>query len=576
MIIVTATLEGVTRVINGNDQHITGSITQDVEAVDGFTFEIDPTNAGFDLIQSRKTIIKCTNDRTGRVEFHGRVLLSEQKMDNSGVVTKTVTCEGLMGYLHDSVQPYKAEELYTLNDFIDLVLTNHNDQVEGSKWIFRGEVDVPVADTGNVYKGLQYQTTFETLKTKLLDVYGGEMQVVERDGVLRLDYLTQIGTTRSTPIELGNNMLDASREVSPLDIVTRVIPLGAKLKVEVETENEDGSITVTEEESEERLTLVGHALEDGTVMTVPWVDDEEKMDALGVVVGTLDFPDVTEQYNLYAKTREWLINENRVNLSHTLTAIDLKELGYDLDGLYCGDSYPVSNKLIGLNEVLRITKKSFDINEQYKGNLTIGEKKATLSKLQASTAERVNQQLQDVKKEVEGLGKNTGTLSSQVATLSTTLASSMTEVVMAALASYVTTADMEQIRNDISAEISLEAGKVSMDFVERLERTSVDVDGRLSSFLAELKAYIRYYMTEEGKPTIELGTENSDIICTLLNDKFALILNGIPVAYIEADEEGVSQFFITTATILQGLNLGAFTLKMRDNNNLSMIKIKGV
>jgi hypothetical protein len=542
MILVTATLGGITQPINGNGQHITGSITQDVGAIWGFSFEIDPTNAGYDLIQSRKTLIKCINDRTGRVEFYGRVLLSEQKMSSSGAISKTVTCEGLLGYLHDSVQPYKAEELYTLNDFLDMVLANHNEQVEPSKWIFRGAVDVEVADTGNIFKGLQYQTTFDTIKTKLLDVYGGELELVEdADGVLWLNYLKQVGTTRSTPIELGSNMQDASREVSPLNIVTRVIPLGAKLKQTVETS--DGG--TTEQETGERLTLAGFTTPEGIKMNVPWVDDEEKIEALGVVCGVLDCPDITEQINLYKRVKEYLVNENRVNLSHTLTAIDLRELGHELDGIYCGDSYPVRNKLIDLDEVLRVIKKTIDINASYKGNIVIGEKKATLSSVQANDAEKTNAQLQQMAGFLQAVGNIANATTTQVTTLATNLSYTINGIVAEALAGYVTSSALGEVEERISTAVDLTAAGIRTEFSKSITEMEKTVNGNLSSEFKALKSYIRYFMNDSGQPVIELGASKSDIICRLLNNRLSFVQNDNEAAYISEDK-----LYVTEATIL--------------------------
>lgn len=575
MIIVTATLNGVTETINGNGQRlVSGSIDQDVKAIESFTFDIDPTNIGYDLIQSRKTRIKCVNDKTGRVEFNGRVLLSEEKMDSRGAVTKTVTCEGLLGLLHDTIQPYSPELNYTLNDFIDLVLNNHMAQAEPEKWFLNAGADVEVAGTGLVYKGLQYQTTFDTLKTKLLDVYGGELEVIDYDdgGFLYLRYVEQIGETRSTVIELGSNMQDASREVSPLNIVTRVYPLGAKLSKEVM--NEDGSISTVE--TEERLTLVGHTLDDGTVMTLPWIDDEEKIETLGIIVGTLDFPDITEQYNLYRRAQEYMTHENRVNLSHTLTAIDLRELGHDIDGLYCGDSYRVRNKLIGLDEVLRIIKKTIDIHTPYKSSITIGEKKATLSNIQATESGRTQQLLE----KVQDLNKQTSAISSQVSQLSYEIESTVNGVVATATKDFVTVSEIERVEGRIDTTVEHTAEEIKISFGNDLKTISEEMAANLTSALTELHAYIRGYMEvdAEGKehPVLELGAQSSDIICYLTNGRLDFKMNGMPIAYIANDENGVSQLFITNATILQRLNLGAFTFKMRDNNNLSMIKTREV
>lgn len=564
MIYVTATLNGVTVPLHGGGQHITGSINQEIGAIWSFSFDILPNNKGFDLIQSRKTIIRAVNTNTGRVEFAGRVLLIQDKMSNTGLVSKSVTCESFLGYLQDSMQFYRNEELYTLNEYIDLVLNNHNAQVEPEKQILRGNVNVEVADTENVYKGLQYETSFNTLKSKLVDVYGGEMEIEEREGVLYLNYLQQIGVTRSTKIALGRNMQEASREVSPLNIISRVIPLGAKLKTTV-TDAEGNS---SEQETEERLTLVGYTPAGGTELTVPWLDDAEKIAAVGIVCGILDFSDVTEQSNLYTKTVEWQKNNNMLELSHTLTALDLKEIGQDIDSLNCGDSYPVENKLIGLDEVLRITKKTIDINAPYKGSITIGEKKTTLSKIQADKVDKINAQLQQLTNFVQTVNNASNSVASHVETLSTTLSQSINAIVSEALASYVTTSELEEITENISTTITQTAENIQIDFNNSISTVTEDINANISSQFTELKAYIRYYMDDNGQPIIELGSKNSDIICKITNDRFSFTENGVEVAYISDN-----QLYISNATVLGELRIGPMAFKKRNNGNISLVMV---
>lgn len=566
MILVTAKLGAKTQAINGQGQHITGSISQEVGAINSFTFDILPTNAGFDLIQSRKTIIKAVNTTTGRIEFYGRVLLAEQKMNNAGLISKTVTCESLLGFLYDSIQPYKEEKNYTLNDFIDLVLTNHNERVDDYKKIYRGSVDVDVAATGYVYKGLQYQTTFDTLKTKLVDIYGGELEVVESGGKLYLNYLKQIGTTRSTKIKLGHNMQEASRQVSPLNIVSRVIPLGAKLKQSVE--NEDGSIS--EVETEERLSLVGYVNPEGKEMTVPWVDDNEKINALGIVCGVLDCPDITEQSNLYKRVVEFLTKENRLELSHTLTALDLKEIGQDIDSLNCGDSYPVENKLIGIDETLRITKKTIDINAPYKGNITIGEKKATLSNIQTTETEKVNVQLQQMAGAMQNINNAANVATSKFEKLSTNLSQTIGSIVAEALATYTTTSELEKIIEEIKTTITTKADEIRVDFDKDITTATTDINGVISSKFEELNAYIRYYMSNEGKPTIELGKEDGAIISRQTNDEWAFYENNFKVAYINNE-----LFNITDGTIKRRLIIGNYAAEPRNDGSIVVYKMGG-
>ena len=568
MIIVTATLDGVTQPINGQGQYIKGTISQEVGAINSFTFDILPNNKGFDLIQSRKTIIKAVNNVTGRVEFSGRVLLAEEKMENTGLIFKSVTCESWLAILYDSIQPYRAESTMTLSEFLNIIIANHNAQTEPSKHLQLGTVNVEVAGTGNVTKGLQYETTYDTIKSKLVDIYGGELELVEIEGGagFTLNYVKEIGTTRSTAIELGRNMQQASREISPLNIITRVIPLGAKKKEQVV--NDDGS--VTEVETEERLTLEGYTPAGAdTALTVPWLDDTEKINAYGVIVGTLDFPDITEQFNLYSRAIEFFTKENRLELAHTLTALDLKEIGQALDSLNCGDSYPVKNKLIGLDEILRITKKSFDINSPYKGSITIGEKKATLSNIQAGN----NAAIKDFENSFTEIKNEFAESSRDILNTTVRLEAQLgvTEEQVAALAEreVVTKTEFDTLTENIETRFTQTAEAITTEFTKTAEKiTEVETEfgKRVESEFKELNAYIRYYMTEDSKPVIELGSGGNDLICKILNDRISFTENGIEVAYISDN-----QLYITNATILSRLNIGNMSFLRRKNGNLSLV-----
>lgn len=549
--------------INGGGHNIKGNISQEVGAINSFSFTIYPNNPGYDILQSRKTKIKAVNEKTGRTEFEGRVLLLSEKMESSGLIYKSVTCEGFLGYLCDSIQPYAEEKTLPLNDFIDWVLENHNAQVEDEKKIYRGDVDVEVAGTGNVTKGLQYQTTYETLKTKLVDIFGGELEVVNKSDKLYLNYLKQIGETRATSILLGKNMQAAKRQVSPLNIITRVIPLGAKVK---KTET-DADGNQTEVETDERLTLVGYTPPGGTEFTNPWIDDEEKIKALGIVCGTLDFSDVTEQANLYTKAKNFMQNENRLELSHTVTALDLKEAGYDIDSLNYGDSYPVKNNLIGLDETLRVIKKSFDINTPYKGSLTFGDKKATLSSIQKDANKRIEENLEQIRQEVQNVSNNSSMTASQVTSFGSKLVGTVEKKLEERYKDVVTTKDLEKLEERISYKTEETAEGLKQTFTTQVKETQTTLEGDVSSRFEKLESYIRYF-SEDGTAYIELGEEYSDLKLRLANKKIYFSENGIEFAYMSK-----SQLFITDVTVLKRLIIGKFAFIPRENGNLSFVKV---
>ena len=549
--------------INGGGHNIKGNISQEVGAINSFSFTIYPNNPGYDILQSRKTKIKAVNEKTGRTEFEGRVLLLSEKMESSGLIYKSVTCEGFLGYLCDSIQPYAEEKTLPLNDFIDWVLENHNAQVEDEKKIYRGDVDVEVAGTGNVTKGLQYQTTYETLKTKLVDIFGGELEVVNKSDKLYLNYLKQIGEIRATSILLGKNMQAAERQVSPINIITRVIPLGAKVK---KTET-DADGNQTEVETDERLTLVGYTPPGGTEFTNPWIDDEEKIKALGIVCGKLDFSDVTEQANLYAKAKNFMQNENRLELSHTVTALDLKEAGYDIDSLNYGDSYPVKNNLIGLDETLRVIKKSFDINIPYKGSLTFGDKKATLSSIQKDANKRIEENLEQIRQEVQNVSNNSSMTASQVTSFGSKFVETVEKKLEERYKDVVTTKDLEKLEERISYKTEETAEGLKQTFTTQVKETQTTLEGDVSSRFEKLESYIRYF-SEDGTAYIELGEEYSDLKLRLANKKIYFSENGIEFAYMSK-----SQLFITDVTVLKRLIIGKFAFIPRENGNLSFVKV---
>lgn len=559
---VYITNNGLSRRINGSvtKNRIKGSITQGVGEIDSFAFTIYPNNEGYNDIQSRQTLITAVNETTKRTEFDGRILLAVEKMDASGLIYKEVTAESCLGYLQDSIQPYTAEANYLLNDFIDLVLSNHNEQVEAYKRIYRGNVDVVTNSEGTVYKNLNYQTTFNILKEKLVNEFGGELSIRRVSGVLYLDYLKEGGTTRATTIKLGRNLQSLTREINPLSVITRVIPLGAKIKI---TETDDEGNT-TERETEERLTVKGY-----NGLTVNYIDDDEKKAAYGVVCGTLDFPDVTTQSNLYNKAFDWLKNNNLILKKHTLTALDLKEIGLEIDGFYCGDSYPVENPLMNVRETMRIIKKTIDINAAYKSAITIGDKTTTLTQITNQNNNRFDVELGGVREEITDVYDRVEFIQSVTETTSANIWKDAERLVQEATKDIVTTTNLAEYKQELESKVTTSASGVTTEFTNKLTEIQNNIDGTISSKFKELYSYIREYMDANGLPVIELGSEQSNLIAKITNEKIAFLQNGIEVAYISDDK-----LFITEAEILTSIIIGNFAFVPRANGNLSFVKVR--
>lgn len=354
------------RAASNSQKLATASIVDAVNFISSFSFTIYPSNVGYDSLHESVTLVKVYNTKRGRYDFIGRVLQVNPVMDSNGMSVKSVICEDRLGYLQDSIQPYAETRHYSgdenitgLEEFIDVLLANHNAQVEPYKHIYRGIVNVkPFESSNDVTKGLNWQSTFDAIREKLLNSFGGFIRLRESAGVLYLDYLESIGTTRSTKIEVGRNMRSISKEIDPSGIITRLVPLGAKLV------KNDGS--GNEVESEERLTIA--AINNG----LEYIESELYAQQFGIKYGTVIFDDVATASNLLSKGKEWLAANNGLAISYYVDALDLSLLGLDIDDFVLYDSYPVKNHLIGTNEILKIIKKTTNVIEPQKSTFEMG------------------------------------------------------------------------------------------------------------------------------------------------------------------------------------------------------------
>src|SRR5690606_23031242 len=78
------------------------------------------------------------------------------------------------------------------------------------------------------------------------------------------------------------------------------------------------------------------------------------------------------------------LNTQKVALTqYQIGALDLFLIGLDIDYLDVGNSHPVKNPIMGIDERLRIIGKTLDINSQQNAALTIGDKFKTLNEYQS-------------------------------------------------------------------------------------------------------------------------------------------------------------------------------------------------
>ncbi len=517
-----------------------GKIVKGINTIDSFTFSMSPSNVGFNLINEFSTLVTAYNTNKDRYDFIGRVLYAETTMDESGLITKTVTCESVLGFLCDSWQTYVDTQNWTVAGLLQHLLDCHNSLVEGYKQFKLGTVTAN-DNNDNLYQAVQRENTWDSIKTNLIDKIGGELQVrVEDDGIY-LDYLERIGELKETEIALSVNMKSITREQDPTAFVTRLIPLGCKLKETVEKTDEEGEVTTEEVETERRLDI--SSVNGGLI----YIDDEQAVSVYGIHVGVVEWDDVTDPTNLKNKGEAWLEENNKVQIKYSITALDLSLIGKVFDDFDIGNFHPIKNGLIAVDDTARIIKKNIDVCEEVKSSMEVGDNFKTLSDIQREQATQIKQTAKTAEGFAVNINSQIKTLNSQIAKqgasfqseikqlsdsikmeVGGSLGSEASIILSVGANKYTGEFDLSQIRtafaNDKTA-ISISAGTITFNsgtIVINSTNFSLDSAGRITANGATINGKVTTisssFMTELDKGSLRLYYD--DVLCGTVNTKY--------------------------------------------------------
>lgn len=404
-----------------NYRLVSAVLSKSTTTYDSFTFDIDPTHAMYTEIEPYTCFVKVTRPDKGLTLFEGRVLTYSDSMDSSGTVQKEAVCEGLEGFLHDSVQPWKEFHNTTPKDFLRALVTEHNKQVESYKQITLGDVTV-TNSTDNVYRFTDdTQDTWTNIQDKLVSRLGGEMRLRNEGGKLFLDYEPEISSECPQRIELAHNMVSSSRTVDPSEIVTVLKPLGATQ----ERQNNDGSTDV----SSPHLTIA--SVNGGN----DYLRDDQLISQFGIHVKTETWEDVTTPQALLAKGRAFLNAQKAIKYQLQAGYIDLSFLEETIGMIECGSYVSIVNQLEGLYATERIVAMSLDLLDVANSTLTLSDnpidldtyrsqkrsetdaQKALINRL-IMRQSRSNKEIADLAKQNQQLSDNYSKLSSDYVKLS--------------------------------------------------------------------------------------------------------------------------------------------------------------
>ena len=513
-----------------------GEVKQGINSIDSFSFTILPNNMGFHNIRDFKTLISVYNEKRKKYEFQGRVLYSSNSMDSNGKITKSVVCESFLGYLQDSRQEYVYEQNWTPEELLTKLLSVHNSQTEEEKHFKVGNIFTDE----NIYIGIQRESTWECITKKIIEKVGGEIQLRVEDDGMYIDIVKERGSVRATTIELSKNMISITRDSDPSSYITRLIPLGAKLK------DEEGN------ETEERVDIT--SVNDG----LNYIDDEMAIENFGLHIEYVYWDDVHEPDILKTKATNYLIENNKILQKYKIDSLDLALIGLDIDYIDICNYYPVKNDLLGINETLRVITKSIDIVNETKTSVDIGDNFKTLSDLEIEKENQLNETVNTIKI-IESNYVTNQFINSVTNEMYSYIGQKENEITSIVSETYTKKSEFEEYQETVLSKFTQTNESFEMTFTELVQMIT-NVDGTVNTNYNELVKYIRF-----TGGTITLGEVDNPLILTLSNDRMSFLQNGVEVAYISDNK-----LYIYDGEFLNSLTIGRWVFIVESDGGLSI------
>ena len=150
-----------------------------------------------------------------------------------------VRCKGELDYLSESiVRPYSTLQRgygnlapYSLNSYFEWLIDQHNKQVSDNKQFKIGHVYLSNLDRNNyIYtENDMYPSTVEEISEKLINVYGGYLQVRHENGSRYIDYIAEWSDENAQVLDFGVNLTDYTETDDSSSLATYVVPMGASI-----------------------------------------------------------------------------------------------------------------------------------------------------------------------------------------------------------------------------------------------------------------------------------------------------------------------------------------------------------
>ena len=320
-----------------------------------FEFKIPPTHPHYGLFQKMVSEVVVKED--GVEIFRGRVIEDTELFNK----VKRIFCEGDLAYLNDSIQHPTEYHDMSVRGYLETIISEHNKQVTSERRFQVGIVTVKDSND-SLFRYTNWESTMQTIKEDLVDDLGGYIRTRYENGIRYIDYIADTLNTCTQSIRFGENLLDFTRNFTVEDLVTVLIPLGAKL--------EESTIKALEE----RLTI--KEVNNNSVELV----NQTAVNHYGRITKVVKWDNVHTPANLKKKGETYLKEGQWENAIIEAKAVDLHLADSAVERFKILDSIHVVSVPHGLDKFFPLTKLSIPLDKPSNATITLGSKeKVTLT-----------------------------------------------------------------------------------------------------------------------------------------------------------------------------------------------------
>lgn len=508
-------------------------------AFGSFECEMYSADAEYDSLQKRRTIYAIYKDDAPDPMWKGIFVEGSDGLSHS----MSLYFEDFMSVLRDSMQDafvFTGQPGAFLASLIDA----HNAQVDPWQRVTLGHVTVTDPNDYVRRSSESELSTWDVIKTRLIDTLGGHVHMRYEAGVAYLDYLK--GDTANTDphlntstqiIEFGENLTDFSRIVSASETYTACIPKGSAVD-QYDDEGELHSVALTIE-----------SVNNGSKYLI----DEDARALYGFRCAPIDqttWGDVTVPENLMRKGNEWLHGQ-AVKLSNTikLSAVDLKRLGVASDSYGFLDYVRVSIYPLDIEALYLLTEITIPLDDPSELSISLGETFMSLADRQQQSASQLQQGIERVEQSIPGKVQ-TGVqneIADTVTSLQTLIEQTGNSILTQVSEIYTSTSSFEEFQSEVSTMLTQTSEAFELQFTTITSQIT-ELDGSVTSRFSEINKYIRFI---DGN--IILGVDGDPLVLKITNEKLQFLHNNVEIAYFSS-----GRLYVDKLHAITSLTLGNF------------------